>query len=166
MGAGILPVAEYNGKLYFLFGQETYDKKWSDFGGAREKHESNFDNAIREGYEEIDGFFGTKSELRKLVSENEIVELEIRNKYSSYLFKIPYDFYLPKYFNNHHKFIQHNFPTKINKNGFFEKKTLRWFTLDDIIKEHRDFRIFYKEIIELIINNYKQIKDITYKIKI
>lgn len=166
MGGGILPIAEHNKKIYFLFGQESFDKKWSDFGGSKEKYESNFDNAIREGYEELDGFFGTKNDLRKLVSKNEIMKFETQREYSSYLFKIPYDLYLPKYFNNHHKFIQQNFPAKIDKNGFFEKKTIRWFSLDDIIKEYHNFRIFYKEIIKLIINNYEQIKDITYKIKI
>ena len=33
MGAGILPVAKYANKLYFLLALEVCDKKWSDFGG-------------------------------------------------------------------------------------------------------------------------------------
>jgi hypothetical protein len=165
MGSGILPVAEHNGQIYFLFGQEVYDKKWSDFGGRGERHESDYDTALREGYEEIDGFFGTKSELRNLVNNNFLIELKIKRGHNSYLFKIPYDWYLPVYFNNHHQFIKKNFPSSINKNGFFEKSTIKWFSLKDI-KEHNNFRSFYKEIIEIIINNYEQIKDLTYRVKI
>ena len=36
MGAGILPVAEYNETIYFLLGQEYFDKKWGD-GSSRSR---------------------------------------------------------------------------------------------------------------------------------
>jgi hypothetical protein len=160
MGAGILPVAEYKGNIYYLFSQEVSDKKYSDFGGAPSpRNESRFDNAIREGYEETDGFFGTKSELKKKVNDNYIIRLDTRNGYHAYLFKIQYDSLLPNYFNNHHKFIQSNFPTKINKHGFFEKNNMKWFTVNEL-KDKYKFRSFYKEIIELIINNSNLIKSL------
>ena len=44
--AGILPLAYYNDKIYFLLGRETVDVdhkakgKWSDFGGSIEKGET------------------------------------------------------------------------------------------------------------------------------
>jgi hypothetical protein len=158
MGAGILPVAEHKGTIYYLFGQEVYDKKWSDFGGARNKNESNFDNALREGYEETDGFFGTKNETKKLITTNSIIRLDSKSGYHAYIFKIFYDPLLPTYFNNHHKFIQSNFPSKVDRDGFFEKSTIKWFTIEQIIKDKSKFRSFYKEIIELIIANSKQLK--------
>ena len=40
MGASILPVTIYNGKLYFLFGKERdidENPGWSDFGGGTDK---------------------------------------------------------------------------------------------------------------------------------
>jgi hypothetical protein len=166
MGAGILPVAEYNGNIVFLFGQEYSDKKWSDFGGTRNKHESNFDNAIREGYEETDGFFGTKTETKKLINNNAIIRLDTKNGYHTYLFKIAYDSHLPLYFNNHHKFIDKNFPSKVNREGFFEKSKMRWFSYNDIVKEQHKFRSFYKEIIKIILKNYKQVKDLILNKKI
>ena len=166
MGAGILPVAEYDGTIYFLFGQEYYDKKWGDFGGCPIKQEYVFDNAIREGYEEVDGFFGTKIELKKMVKDNFIKKLNSEdNKYHSYLFKTFYDPHLPFYFNNHHKFINSNFPKEVDNNGYFEKSQMKWFTKNDLIKEKSKFRHFYKDIVQQIIDNYGIIYKILKKIK-
>jgi len=82
------------------------------------------------------------------------------NKYHSYLFMIPYDPFLPTYFNNHHKFMKTNFSDKINKNGYFEKSKMQWFSKNDLIKEKSKFRLFYKDIVQQIIDKY----DIIYKI--
>ena len=123
------------------------------------RNESHFDNAIREGYEETDGFFGTKSELKKKVNDNYIIRLDTHNGYHAYLFKIHYDALLPEYFNNHHKFIKNNFPEKVDKHGFFEKNNMKWFTLNEL-KDKYKFRSFYKEIVELIINNSNHIKSL------
>ena len=70
MGAGILPVTVHRGKVYFLFSREYIGSKddgglWSDFGGSKEKNESFFDTAVREGYEESGGFLGNKSDIKK-----------------------------------------------------------------------------------------------------
>lgn len=56
MGGGIIPVATDGVKVYFLFGKEVEDGKWSDFGGGREKIETPFQTAVREGGEELCGF--------------------------------------------------------------------------------------------------------------
>ena len=156
MGAGILPVAEYDGKLYFLFGQEEYDKKWSDFGGSPSpKSEPIFKTAIREGYEEIDGFFGSKSHLKELVQKNLIAKFHNKdNTYHSYLFKISYDKNLPFYFNNHHKFIKDNFQNHIDNNGYFEKSKMKWFSKAELIEKESYFRHFYKDIISQIIKKF------------
>ena len=65
MGGGILPVAFYKGKIYFLFSREYSKSKnkkglWSDFGGSREKGETYEETAIREGHEESNYILGSK----------------------------------------------------------------------------------------------------------
>ena len=68
MGSGILPVAFYNGSFYFLFSREYQPKNknkidWRDFGGTKENNESKKQIAIREGWEESDGFLGTQRDI-------------------------------------------------------------------------------------------------------
>lgn len=154
MGAGILPLAINNNTVYFLLGKEYYDKKWSDFGGSRDsKTETTFETAIREGYEELDGFLGTKSKVKQMVKDNYITKISKHdNTYHTYVFKIQFDPLLPEYFNNHHKFMQRHFPDKIDKKGFFEKSDIKWFTLDDLnnTKKYK-FRYHYKEIIKKLL---------------
>ena len=85
MGCGILPVSKQNGKIYFLFGLEEYDNTWSDFGGSSDGTENPYQTAIREGYEELNGFLGSKANLQKIVSKNMILKLKFDN-YTTYLF--------------------------------------------------------------------------------
>jgi hypothetical protein len=80
MGGGILPMALYKGKRYFLFSRETLDGeddpgKWSDFGGSKKKHETPFATAIREGWEESSGFLGNKTSIRNLVKNHKVVHI-------------------------------------------------------------------------------------------
>jgi len=158
MGAGLIPVAKYKGKLLFLFGEEESEKKWSDFGGGTERNESQLDTAIREGYEETNGFFGTQPELKKLVANNMIGHIDAPDgKHRSYLFSVVYDPVLPDYFNNHHKFIDRNFSSKVNKDGFFEKRRIKWFTEHELTNTSK-FRTFYRPIIKLLQNNISRIK--------
>ena len=67
-GGGVIPVALHDGKLYFLFGQEndvirdaSKNQDWGDFGGGSEPGESEMDTCVREGAEELNGFFGSCS---------------------------------------------------------------------------------------------------------
>jgi len=67
-GSSILPVTIKNKKLYFLFGKEhTTDRSpgFSDFGGGVEKGEDIFETAMREGGEELTGFLGDATEIKK-----------------------------------------------------------------------------------------------------
>lgn len=160
MGAGILPIAINGNKLYFLLALEVSDKKWSDFGGKSNKNESKYETAIREGYEEINGFFGHKNEFKKLVDKNLILKINnYNNSYTSYAIKIEYDKKLPFYFNNNAKFINQNFKELIDNNGFFEKKIMKWFTINEL-KNCKSFRNFYKEIVNMLINNENSIKNL------
>ena len=89
MGGGILPVAFINNHPYFLFSREALiakedPGKWSDFGGSKEGKESYRETAIREGWEESNGFLGTKtiedlytlSQLKKhLINPRELLKI-------------------------------------------------------------------------------------------
>tara|TARA_B100001248_G_C27207573_1_gene374213 strand:- start:153 stop:650 length:498 start_codon:yes stop_codon:yes gene_type:complete len=165
MGAGILPVAKIKNKLYFLFAVEVSDNKWSDFGGKSEKNETTYNTAIREGYEETNGFFGSKSNLKLIVDNNFLYKIQKNNNsYTSYLFHIFYDKNLPFFFNNNSKFMNDNFKHLINKNGFFEKKMVSWFSIEEIKNKKHIFRHFYREIVDLILDNEENIKNRIVKI--
>jgi hypothetical protein len=149
MGAGILPVALYEGKLYFLFGEEFDEHKWIDFGGGAKKGESTLQNAIREGCEELNGFFGSANEFKHLIKDNLILKLSLET-YTTFIVEVSYDPNLPFYFNNHHKFIKTHLPHLIGKNGLFEKRQIKWFTLADIKQQRPRFRHYYKSMLDHI----------------
>ena len=72
MGGSILPVTLHNGKIYFLFGKERdidENPGWSDFGGCTNKGETFMQTAIREGREELTGFLGSDSDIRKMLNK-------------------------------------------------------------------------------------------------
>ena len=159
MGGGILPISKYKNKIYFLFGLEHEEKLWSDFGGGKYKNETPYQTAIREGYEELNGVFGSKTSLRELVSKNLVLKIDYnsvkgRNSaYTSFLFEIPYNEALPYFFNVQHEFIETNIPSIVNNNGFFEKSKIQWMSFADIKKNRNKFRIFYRDIIDNILLN-------------
>ena len=106
MGAGILPISLYRGTLFVLLGQERHNNLWSDFGGSSHKNEEPFKTAIREGMEELNGFFGNEEELEEEVKNNMILSISY-NKYTSYIFRVKYSKKLPKYFINSLYTINH-----------------------------------------------------------
>jgi 8-oxo-dGTP pyrophosphatase MutT (NUDIX family) len=70
MPAGsILPVCIHKNQLYFLFGKENKFEDsspgWADFGGGCEPNETPYQTAMREGSEELTGFLGSPSDLKK-----------------------------------------------------------------------------------------------------
>ena len=158
MGGGILPLAIKGNKLYLLFGKEVEDGKWSDFGGGKEGSESPLRTAIREGCEELDGFLGCESALKKLVTRDMVVKLK-HEQYHTYVFRIPYDEILPDYFRNHHIFIKKHLPHLIRKNGLFEKSEIKWFSIEEIKHAKSQFRPFYKKILNLLLENHEAILD-------
>lgn len=163
MGAGILPVAIKNKKLYFLLGKENEldeSQKWSDFGGGHEGNENKFQTAIREGGEELNGLLGYGKKLQKLVRKNKIFKIR-HKKYVSYLFQIDYDKNLPEYYKNNYEFFSEYLPNiKYNmKNGLLEKDKIEWFTFDDLKNRENDFREFYKNIVDKILKNKKVITE-------
>ena len=147
MGAGVLPVALVQGKLYFLFGEEFDEHKWIDFGGGSKPGESLLQNAVREGCEELNGFFGSANEFKQLIKTHLLMKLALET-YTTFLVQVPYDPNLPFYFNNHHKFIKTHLPHLVGKNGLFEKRQIKWMTLAEIEQKRLQFRHYYRPMLD------------------
>ena len=171
MGGSILPVTIHNNKIYFLFGKERdidENPGWSDFGGGTDKGETFIQTAVREGGEELTGFLGTDSDLKKMLHKYGTYNIDYKSQgYSTYrchIFPMDYDPMLPHYYNNNQVFLQKHLDTKIIKNTkIFEKTQIKWFSFDDIKRHHNEFRSFYKNIIQLIIDNRSAIEKFVQK---
>jgi hypothetical protein len=161
MGGGALPVAynKKNKKVYLLFGKENeYLNKdspgWSDFGGGEKPGESALDTALREGCEELNGFFGCEGDIKRLVKDNLVTSLN-HERYTTFLFQIDYDDNLPVYFNNNYKFLKSHVNNLVrhSTNGLFEKSDIKWMTFDDLRKERGTFRSYYRNVVDVILEN-------------
>ena len=161
MGASILPVTIYKGKLYFLFGKERPDDDspgWSDFGGGTDANESYIQTAIREGGEELTGFLGSDAEVKSLLGKHGTFNVDFKSDghgiYRVHIFPLKYDAQLSHYYNNNQLFLQKRLDPKIIRDSkIFEKQQIRWFSVNDIIrmKKRKEFRSFYQKVIELIL---------------
>jgi hypothetical protein len=165
MGGGALPVAynKKNKKVYLLFGKENeYLNKdspgWSDFGGGEKPGESALDTALREGCEELNGFFGCEGDIKRLVKDNLVTSLN-HERYTTFLFQIDYDDNLPVYFNNNYKFLKSHVNNLVrhSTNGLFEKSDIKWMTFDDLRKERGTFRSYYRNVVDVILDNEEDI---------
>ena len=157
-----------NKKVYLLFGKENeYLNKdspgWSDFGGGEKTGESALDTALREGCEELNGFFGCEGDIKRLVKENLVISLN-HDRYTTFLFQIDYDENLPIYFDNNYKFLKNhvNDLVRHSTNGLFEKSNIKWMTFDDMRKERNTFRSYYRNVVDVILQNEN---DITSKLQ-
>ena len=161
MGASILPVTIYKGKLYFLFGKERPDDEnpgWSDFGGGTDANESYVQTAIREGGEELTGFLGSDSDVKTLLTKYGTFDVDFKsqgfNIYRVHIFPMEYDPKLPHYYNNNQRFLQKRLDPKIIRDTkIFEKQQIRWFSVAEIVKmkQKKEFRSFYQNVVELIL---------------
>lgn len=161
MGAGILPVALHNNKLYFIFGKEVSNGKWGDFGGGKEKNETPIQTACRECSEEFNGFLGNKTKILSHLRKHELIMFQTKNKqYKTFLYITKYEPSLPNYFNNNASFLIQRFPDSVSNksNGYFEKSQIDWFDKSKLERDFHKFRGFYKEIVKQIIENYTDIK--------
>jgi 8-oxo-dGTP pyrophosphatase MutT (NUDIX family) len=155
MGAGVLPIAIHDGKIYFLFSREETNARdgglWSDFGGRKDKNESHRQTAIRECHEEANGILGTNKRITKLVKH--AIDSIYLNGYKTHIVVIKYDKSLPKKFRDDFLDIKKKKPELIAKNGLYEKDMLRWISYDNLKKNMKIFRPFYKKFIKYILNN-------------
>ena len=165
MGASVLPVTVHNGKVFLLFGKERdidSNPGWSDFGGGTDKGETFMETAIREGGEELTGFIGSSDDIRKLLKKYGTVNVDYLSKgYSTYrchIFPMAYDEKLPFYYNNNQRFLQKRLnPSVIRDTKIFEKTQIQWFDIEELGKRRKEFRDFYRNIIDLILEKKSEI---------
>jgi len=162
VAGSILPVAfNDKGELCFLFGKENpmedSAKGYSDFGGRLEKGETPYEGALREGSEELTGFFGDKKQLRKLIKKNGGFYPITIGTYHIHVFQMDYDEKLPLYYNNNHRFLWNNMNKKIlNDSKYFEKIEINWFSVSQIKERRNEFRSFYREFLDEIVSHHEK----------
>jgi 8-oxo-dGTP pyrophosphatase MutT (NUDIX family) len=161
MGGSILPATIHNGKIYFLFGKERdidENPGWSDFGGGTDKGESFMQTAIREGGEELTGFLGGDADIKQLLHKYGTFNINYKSEgydtYRCHIFPMVYDPLLPHYYNNNQRFLQKRLDAKIIRDTkIFEKTQIKWFSFDEIKTHRSGFRNFYRQIVDLILDN-------------
>jgi len=167
MGAGILPTTIHNNKLYFLFGKENkYEDSapgFSDFGGGTDNNESFFETAIREAGEELTGFLGNDSDIRKMLKKHGTYNIDYKTDghktYRMHIFPYNYDIMLPFYYNNNQRFLQKRLdPTVIKKSKIFEKAEIKWICINDMMKMKSKFRSYFQNIVNIIYSQKESIK--------
>ena len=166
MGGSILPATIHNGQIYFLFGKERdidENPGWSDFGGGTDKGETFIQTAIREGGEELTGFLGNDSDIRKMLHKYGTYIINYKSKgydtYRCHIFPMEYDHLLPHYYNNNQQFLQKRLDPKIIRDTkIFEKTQIKWFSFNDMKHQRNNFRSFYKNIVDLLRENKTQIE--------
>ena len=169
-GSSILPVAIHNNKLYFLFGKENSLEDsapgFSDFGGGIEKGETAYETAVREGSEELTGFLGTpveiKRHMKKMGGSFAFTHTNSKNStqnYTVHIVKYPYDDKLPIYYNNNHHFLWDRMNRKFLKSTkLFEKIEIEWFCEDELEKRMSEYRPFYREVVNMLLQKLPEIK--------
>lgn len=167
--AGCLPVCiNKDGEMMFLFGLESpcesSAKGWSDFAGGMEKDERNvYSAALREMSEETSGFLGGPVDIDRLIKANggflKVVYDNSGSKYHIHIFKLEYDEKLLKYYNANHKYLYKQVNHDVLKStNVFEKIKLEWFTIDMMRLRRKEFRPFYRVILDSLINESVNIK--------
>jgi len=174
MGASILPVTIFKGKLYFLFGKERAiddNPGLSDFGGGTDANESYIQTAIREGGEELTGFLGSDKDIKHLLTKYGTFNIDYKSDgygiYRVHIFPMEYDAMLPHYYNNNQRFLQKRLDPKIIRDTkIFEKTEIRWMCIDDMKTQKKKFRSFYQNIVELILAKTDEIDTFVRKSRI
>ncbi len=173
MPAGsLLPVSIRNNKLYFLFGKENpledSSHGFSDFGGGKEAGESLFETALREGSEELTGFFGSERQLRSRIRQRggtyPIRYMGERGEYRVHIFVSDYDEELVQHFNDNHRFLWERMDKNmLNESRLFEKIELKWVCETELKSFMPHYRVFYREIVKEIIKHLTQIRNFVKK---
>lgn len=135
--AGILPYAIVRGEVAVLLGKEIHidgwngSNKWAPFGGSIDPGETVHAAAMREGYEETMGMFGTPRDLERRVDP----EPWTHQGGATYLLRISYDKRLPSYFRNFLRYSQTCTSGQCPE-GWYEKTQLKWVWLRKLHREN------------------------------
>jgi hypothetical protein len=162
VAGSILPITIHKNKLFFLFGKEnpleTSAPGYSDFGGGCEGNETPYETALREGGEELTGFLGDSLNIRKHINSNGGVFKITHGSYHAHLFYLEYDEKLPVYYNQNHSFLWKRMNHEMLKQTkLFEKIKIEWFSLSDIKRRRNEFRGFYKEIVDILLEKSSEL---------
>ena len=167
MGAGILPTTILNNKLYFLFGKENKFEDsapgFSDFGGGTDGNETYLQTAVREGGEELTGFLGFDNTIKKMLNKHGTYNINYKTNgnriYRMHIFPMEYNPFLEIYYNNNQAFLQKNLDPDVIKNSkIFEKEEIRWICIDELTTRRSEFRSYFQNIIDLIIEKREPIE--------
>jgi predicted NUDIX family NTP pyrophosphohydrolase len=162
-GSSVLPVAFHKNQLYFLFGKENPyadTPGWSDFGGGIETGETPLKTAMREAAEELTGFLGdTPTVKQHIKTHGGLYTINNADKYHIHIFKTEYDPNMPKYYNRNHAFLWKCMDEKAKMSVIFEKIEIAWMTIADMKRNRNKFRPFYKEYLDRIIAESKEIRN-------
>jgi hypothetical protein len=113
---------------------------------------------VREAGEELTGFLGSDQEVRKLLKKHGTYNIDYLHSsehslYRMHIFPLKYDPMLAIYYNNNQRFIQtHLDPKVIKKSKIFEKAEIRWVCVDDILKMRPQFRHYFQNIVDIILD--------------
>jgi hypothetical protein len=169
-GSSILPVAFHNNKLYFLFGKENSMEKsapgFSDFGGGIETGETPFETAVREGSEELTGFLGSPSQIKAHIKKSggtyaftHTNAVNSAQNYTVHIVCYPYDANLPEHYNNNHRFLWDRMNRKmLSSTKLFEKIEIEWFCETELRERLSEYRPFYREVVETLLQKLTQIR--------
>jgi 8-oxo-dGTP pyrophosphatase MutT (NUDIX family) len=165
MGGGILPIAIHTGNIYLLFSRERliYSKSrdkglWSDFGGSKERNETTYQTALREGSEESNGILGDKKHITNLM-EHHLVGIIGDQNYSIWVVEVQYNIDIIDTFEINFQNMVNTEPNLVTAhNGLYEKDKIKWIKLSSLTQYKKQFRPWYFEryvpqIIKLL--NYK-----------
>jgi len=176
-GSSILPVALHNNKLYFLFGKENSLEEsapgFSDFGGGIEKGETPFETAVREGSEELTGFLGDPAKIKRHIKKSggtyAFTHTNAKNSaqnYTVHIVKYPYDASITTYYNDNHRFLWNKMNRQFLKSTkLFEKIEIEWFSEDDLRRRMSEYRPFYREVIETLLQKMQEIRNFVHQRK-
>ena len=127
---GLLPYAWVKGQPVLLLGREMYlprwdgSRRWAPFGGGVHSGEKPYRAALREGYEETMGLFGTPRELARKVDRKAW-------KHAgglTLLLPVKYDKNIPAYFRNFFRYAQ-ACKGRACPEGWYEKTQIQWVPL-------------------------------------
>jgi hypothetical protein len=125
----------------------------------------NFDSSFEESYQisiagyyvNGSGFLGNDNQIRKLLRKYGTYNIDYKTDgyqpYRMHIFPFKYDERLPFYYNNNQRFLQKRLdPNVIKKSQIFEKAEIRWVCFDDLKKMRPQFRSYFQNIIDMILN--------------
>jgi protein associated with RNAse G/E len=76
-----------------------------------------------------------------------------------HIFPFEYNEWLPHYYNNNQRFLQKRLAPKIFKTTkIFEKAEIRWVCVDDLKKMRSQFRCYFQNIVDMMLNQKESIR--------